>query len=451
MLRRSCWVIILLASLLLPLAASAQTDMMVGDPDYAPITFLDNIGIIFTVAVVLLVLVVIWVWQLRKQIRIQTQHLNLKNIALQHSEEKFRVITDNSSDVIWHLNSKFEVTYISPADERIRGYKREEIIGHSLFSILKPEGIQLLMEANKRRMENLSKGIRAETAIYELEQRCKDGSWIWVEATAEAFYDKDGQVTGYHGVSRDITKRKKAELMLIEREAQLRELNSTKDKLFSIIAHDLRSPFNAILGFSEILVDKSKPMSQEDADQFLAYIHSAAKNTLTLLDNLLAWARSQSGNTVFNPNTLNLQHVMSEILDVAASTAVMKNISIRYMPTEVVEVYADENMLKTILRNLISNAMKYTHPDGQISVSSVQKNECVEITVADNGVGMSEDMLHKLFKVDKSVTTIGTANEKGSGLGLILCKDFVEKHHGSIWIDSEPGKGSAFTFSLPMQ
>jgi signal transduction histidine kinase len=95
--------------------------------------------------------------------------------------------------------------------------------------------------------------------------------------------------------------------------------------------------------------------------------------------------------------------------------------------------------------------MKYTHPDGQISVSSVQKNECVEITVADNGVGMSEDMLHKLFKVDKSVTTIGTANEKGSGLGLILCKDFVEKHHGSIWIDSEPGKGSAFTFSLPMQ
>ena len=191
-------------------------------------------------------------------------------------------------------------------------------------------------------------------------------------------------------------------------------------------------------------------MKPEEAEQFLLYINSAAQNTLTLLDNLLAWARSQSGNSVFSPERMPLQDVMSEILDVAASAAAMKNITIHYASTDDIDVYADANMLKTILRNLISNAMKYTHHDGQISVSSVRNNGSVEITVADNGVGMTDEVLQKLFKVDKSVTTRGTADEKGSGLGLILCKDFVEKHRGTIWVESTPGNGSAFSFSLPM-
>lgn len=137
-----------------------------------------TIGIVFVIAVILLILFLIWVWSLRVQIRKQTQSIILKNQELQKSEEKFRVITENSSDVIWHLDRKFILTYISPADERIRGFKKEEVVGQSLFSILKPEGIQLLMEANKKRMDNLSKGILSAPAIYELEERCKDGSWI---------------------------------------------------------------------------------------------------------------------------------------------------------------------------------------------------------------------------------------------------------------------------------
>jgi PAS domain S-box-containing protein len=250
------------------------------------------------------------------QIKKKTESINLKNQELQKSEEKFRIITENSSDIIWHLDSNFLLTYISPADERIRGFKKEEVIGKSLFSILKPEGIEMLKEANKKRMINLSKGIRSAPVIYELEELCKDGSWVWVEATATAFYDRDGKISGYHGVSRDISERKKAELLLKERESQLRELNSTKDKLFSIIAHDLRSPFNAILGLSELLIENTKDFEVAESEKYLEIINSSAKNTLILLDNLLTWAKSQTGKifiTGKNKFTCNYQRNIRSI------------------------------------------------------------------------------------------------------------------------------------------
>ena len=408
-----------------------------------------NILVVFIMVVVLLILVFIWVWLLRMQIKKKTESINLKNQELQKSEEKFRIITENSSDIIWHLDSNFLLTYISPADERIRGFKKEEVIGKSLFSILKPEGIEMLKEANKKRMIDLSHGIRSAPAIYELEELCKDGSWVWVEATAAAFYDSDGKISGYHGVSRDISERKKAELLLKERESQLRELNSTKDKLFSIIAHDLRGPFNAIMGLSELLIKKTKDFEVEKTQKLLRIINSTAENTLVLLDNLLAWANSQTGKNICNPQKTNLSAIINEILKASRPIAKIKNISLNYIQTDDVEVYADVNMLKTILRNLFSNAIKYTHPNGEIAISAVQNQNNIEITVSDNGVGMSEETRNKLFDIDANVSTTGTANEKGSGLGLILCKEFVEKHGGEIWVKSELGKGSAFIFSLP--
>ena len=249
----------------------------------------------------------------------------------------------------------------------------------------------MLKEANKKRMIDLSHGIRSAPAIYELEELCKDGSWVWVEATAAAFYDSDGKISGYHGVSRDISERKKAELLLKERESQLRELNSTKDKLFSIIAHDLRGPFNAIMGLSELLIKKTKDFEVEKTQKLLRIINSTAENTLVLLDNLLAWANSQTGKNICNPQKTNLSAIINEILKASRPIAKIKNISLNYIQTDDVEVYADVNMLKTILRNLFSNAIKYTHPNGEIAISAVQNQNNIEITVSDNGVGMSEE------------------------------------------------------------
>lgn len=409
------------------------------------------IWIVFIIAIVLLILVSIWVWLLRLQIKKKTESIHLKNQELQKSEEKFRIITENSSDIIWHLDSNFLLTYISPADERIRGFKKEEVIGKSLFSILKPEGIEMLKEANKKRMINLSKGIRSAPAIYELEELCKDGSWVWVESTATAFYDRDGKISGYHGVSRDISERKKAELLLKERESQLRELNSTKDKLFSIIAHDLRSPFNAILGLSELLIENIKDFEVAKTKRYLGLINLSAKNTLILLDNLLTWAKSQTGKNIYQPEKTNLPAIISEIAEETKSIAKIKNISVNYIQTNDLEIYADVNMLKTVLRNLISNAIKYTHSNGEIAISAIQNQNNIEVTVSDDGIGISDETRNKIFKIDTNITTTGTANEKGSGLGLILCKEFVEKHGGEIWVKSELGKGSAFIFSLPLE
>lgn len=480
-------IFILLATLFQTSQLTAQEYMVGGDFDYAPFTFIDKTGKpsgleidvleaiaassdlkvsiqlsrwdsalsyiqsgkTHIIAIVVLIFVFIWVWSLRLQIKKQTESIHLKNQELQKSEEKFRIITENASDIIWHLDSNFLLTYISPADQRIRGFKREEIIGQSLFSILKPEGIELLREANKKRMFDLSNGIRSAPVIYELEELCKDGTWVWVEATATAFYDQDSKISGYHGVSRDISERKKAELLLKERESQLRELNSTKDKLFSIIAHDLRSPFNSILGFSELLIENPRSFDVSESEEYLGMINSTAKNTLILLENLLAWAKSQTGNIICNPEKTNFSAIVSEILDISKSIAKIKNISLKHIQTDTIEVYVDVNMLKTILRNLISNAIKYTHSNGEIVLSAVQNKNNIEISVADNGVGMSEETQSKLFKFESIVTTTGTANEKGSGLGLILCKEFVEKHGGEIWVKSEPEKGSAFIFSLP--
>lgn len=419
------------------------------DPEMRYQQLAKTVGIILIIAVVLFVLISIWVWSLRMQIKKKTESLIHKNQELEASEEKFRMITENSSDVIWHLDDKFNLTYISPADERIRGYKKEEVLGQSLFSILKPEGIQLLMEANKKRMTDLSNGIRYAPAIYELEERCKDGSWIWVEATADALYDKHGHVTGYHGVSRDISKRKHAELMLQEREHQLRDLNATKDKLFSIIAHDLRSPFNAILGFSELLRENSQELADGERKEYVEFIHVSASSALNLLDNLLNWARSQSGRTQFTPEAVQLRSVIHDIISMTSSQAKIKNIAIHSRLIDDIEVHADVNMLKTILRNLVSNAIKYTNENGEIAIAAERKEAYIEVSVSDEGVGMSEETLNLLFTMDTNITTMGTANEKGSGLGLVLCKDFVNNHGGQIWASSELGKGSTFHFTLP--
>lgn len=411
---------------------------------------LHTIGIAIGVTLLLFILVIGWIYLLRSQLKKQTNSLHQKNLELQKSEEKFRIITENSSDIIWHLDSNLCLTYISPADERIRGFKREEILGHSLLSILKPEGIELIIESNKKRMSDLSKGIRSAPVVYELEELCKDGSWVWVEATATAIYNEDGTISGYHGVSRDISERKKAEQLLKEQERQLRHLNTTKDKFFSIIAHDLRSPFNSILGFTELLDHETKESATEETKTYLGYIHSSAKQTLTLLENLLIWANSQTGKNPFNPELINLSMIVRHVVDLSRSSAKLKKITLTYQATSNIQVYADMNMLNTVLRNLISNAIKFTHEQGEIIITTTLHQHHAEVHVADNGIGMSDELIAGLFEINTTQSTVGTANEQGTGLGLVLCKELIEKQGGTITASSQAGKGSVFTFTLPI-
>lgn len=278
----------------------------------------------------------------------------------------------------------------------------------------------------------------------------ESGKLKYITQRTETSFDEKGNPLSTIGSVQDITESKLAENLLFEQKKQLQELNATKDKFFSIIGHDLRSPFAGIIGFSDFLLKNLKILSVAETDKYVGVINSSVKNTLDLLDNLLLWSKSQTGKISFSPKKIVLASIIREVITASNSIAKIKNISLNLNKADEFDVYADENMLLIILRNLISNAIKFTEMGGHVNISLRSIDKQVEITISDDGVGMSDEIRESLFDISSNVTTIGTADEKGSGLGLVLCKEFVLKHGGSIWVESEEGKGSDFKFTLPL-
>jgi len=242
----------------------------------------------------------------------------------------------------------------------------------------------------------------------------------------------------------------KKNMIIQQDKRKLEALNQTQNKLFSIIAHDLRGPFINILGLSDLLMGNVKETNNPDSEKYTDLINSTAKNTLNLLDNLLNWAKSQTGELSFSPEKIMLTEVISEIIGLKMSHVKAKNISLEYSPTNEIVLFTDKNILGTILRNLISNAIKFTNLGGHIKVLATADQHQVEISISDNGVGMNKETIHKIFDLTTNVTSRGTANENGSGLGLVLCREFVEKLNGHLWVESEEGKGSTFKFTVPV-
>lgn len=230
---------------------------------------------------------------------------------------------------------------------------------------------------------------------------------------------------------------------------ELQESNATKDKLFSIVAHDLKNPFTVILSLSETLSESFKDLEQDELEECLKKMHNSAQKVYDLLANLLTWSRSQTGKIQFNPIELNLYLLVQEITDLLRNQYELKSIKLNVAIDPDIMVQADGNMLNTVMRNLISNAIKYTNKAGVINVYGNERDKAIEIAVEDNGVGIHKDVIDKLFKVEHKVSSPGTNDERGTGLGLILCKEFIEKHGGRIWLSSELGKGSTFYFTIP--
>jgi signal transduction histidine kinase/streptogramin lyase len=239
-------------------------------------------------------------------------------------------------------------------------------------------------------------------------------------------------------------------LLLEERRHHIEELNASKDKFFSIIAHDLKNPFQSIIGFSQMQKEEIKSGDRGAIEVYAGLINTSAIQTYRLLENLLEWANSQRGKITFNPVPINLMEILNEEFIVLNDIAIMKNIELKSsFPYDII-IKADNDMIKTILRNLISNAIKFTHKNGMVEVRAMLEDRNVEISVSDNGIGMTNETMAKLFRIDANLSTRGTENEKGTGLGLFLCKEFVEKHGGKIWVESESGKGSTFKFLIPL-
>lgn len=244
----------------------------------------------------------------------------------------------------------------------------------------------------------------------------------------------------------EITKQK--EELHVQKD-RLEIANATKDKFFSIVAHDLRNPFNAILGFSDLIIEQIKDKDYEGSNESAEYVHQSAYSAYELLENLLTWSRSQTGSILFKPEKLELKALVDKNMTLLKNSADIKGIMLLSTITTDCIVYADKEMVLTILRNLITNAIKFSNVDDRITIEAEDSGERITIHVTDTGIGINDKIIGKLFKVDESVKSTGTAKETGTGLGLILCKEFVAHHKGEIRVESKEGVGSRFSFTLP--
>ncbi|MBU8892009.1 MAG: PAS domain-containing sensor histidine kinase [Bacteroidales bacterium] len=366
-----------------------------------------------------------------------------KFITLSSQEKHFREIFQNSPIPYQSLDINGNFLNINPAWEKLLGYTMDEIIGNNFSHILNDENKIKF----KKSFEKFKNNGEINNIQYDL--LTKEGDTIFVNYNGKVEYDEQHKIYRTHCVFNDITLQIKAEKTLIESEQNLRELNATKDKFFSIIAHDLKNPFNDLMGFTQLLSMNIDKYDKTKIEQFIKIIHQSSKLAHNLLENLLDWSGSQTGNLNYHPEKTLINALIDENVDLLESTAHNKNIQIYSEPDMELYAYVDKNMVRTIIRNLISNAIKYTNQGGIIKVSGNKNNEFCEITVSDNGIGISKKYIDKIFKIDEGFSTIGTEKEKGTGLGLILCKEFVEKNGGKLWVKSEPDKGSAFSFTLP--
>lgn len=244
-----------------------------------------------------------------------------------------------------------------------------------------------------------------------------------------------------------------AELVISNNELQQSiQLNADKDLFISILAHDLRGPFSALLGLSDLLIENLRIYNIDEIEELVTHIKSSSQGTYALLEDLLKWTRAHSGSISFNPQNLDIEDLCKNIIEFLYPSASSKGITISLLINSNLSVYSDADMLKTVLRNLISNAIKFTNSGGVIKINAEKNPENITITVSDNGIGMTPDKRKKLFDISQIQTSSsGTANEKGTGFGLLLCKEFVEKHGGKIWVESRCGEGSDFKFTLPVK
>lgn len=348
-------------------------------------------------------------------------------------------ITDNDGRII----------YLNPAEAQMHGYTVAELLGQQANIFAPPE----------YRESSRHSDTAANVISYWRRERTnmrKDGTIFPVRLISNPITDAGGQLLGKVTVCEDITDRKQAEHALLEAHAELRqknvqlaELNASKDAFFSIISHDLRSPFTAILGFARLLHEQFDRFPPEQVKKNIAKIHTAAERLYALLENLLTWSRIQRGAMDYSPGILALGQLVNDVFALYRSHAEQKQISFHMTISPQTTVYADEQMLETVLRNLISNALKFTPSGGRVEVSALQRETLVEIAISDTGIGIPVEDRSKLFHLEAHYTQKGTAGEQGTGLGLSLCKDLLQKNGGDIWVESGQNQGTTFRFTVP--
>jgi len=377
-------------------------------------------------------------------------------------KEFFEQVFTQSSISTQILDKEGWCERINPKLSEIFGVKPEHIEG-KVYNILKDEGIKqggVLPQLEKVFNEGKTAewdvhfdiGIAAESQNIQVKKKQK----VWFHNWSYPIFDELGKLSHVIIQHTDISDNKKAEAELELKNEELQKINAEKDKFFSIIAHDLKGPFNSIVGFSDLLADQIRKKNYSGIEKYAGIIQLSSKRAMDLLENLMEWSNSQTGRMEFYPEYFEMVELINETVLLLSGAAEQKSIKIIHNLSPVLPVFADKKMIGTVLRNLISNAIKFTEPGGKISLSAQKVKNQMTVSVQDTGVGIPQDAIDNLFRIDSNYSTAGTQNEKGTGLGLILCKEFVGKHGGKIWVESTIGdlsgsiaSGSIFYFSIP--
>lgn len=361
--------------------------------------------------------------------------LKKEQIEISEAKELYLKIFEEFPALIWRSRLDKLCDYFNKTWLEFTGRTMEQEFGNGWAEGVHPDDFDFCLHTYVAAFD------KREAFLMEYRLKNKFGEYRWIRDFGRPFYDLDDTFLGYIGSCYDITEIKDNELRLME-------LNATKDKFFSIIAHDLKSPFSSIVGFSEHLVELVKENNYSHIDEVAAIILNSSNRAMDLLSNLMTWSQIESGRMPFKPENLDITSDVSEAISFIKPNALQKSINIENKITSTFQVFADKYMISTVLRNLLSNAIKFTENGGKVTIfSTTDKNE-LTVTITDNGVGISKDRIDKIFTINKGYSTPGTNKEKGTGLGLILCKEFIEKHHGKIWVESNVGSGSSFNFSL---
>ncbi len=369
----------------------------------------------------------------------------LKEEKLKNERLLLRTVIDNLPASIYCKDLEGRKTLVNNAELRMIGAKsEEEVLGKTDFDFYPKEiaegffaDDQLVIQENKPVIN------REEYLIDE------KGEKRWLLTSKIPMLDDQGNVIGLVGIGRDITDRVKISKEIQLRNEQLTQLNAEKDKFFSIIAHDLKSPFTGLLGLTELMVESSDSFTKEEFVEYSKSINKASKKLYKLLENLLEWAQVQRGTITFTPMNLDLAQIVGQSIDIIYQRALQKKITIINEITSPQKVYIDEKMTQTVLRNLLSNAVKFTKSGGRVFIKAESLDEKrLRVSIEDTGVGIPKEDIERLFRIEQKVCSLGTDGESSTGLGLLLCKEFVEMHGGRIWVESEMGKGSKFSFTI---
>jgi len=363
----------------------------------------------------------------------------------------WELIFDSMPEMIALIDLNNVVVKANLAMQKMVNVGEKNLIGHACYNLMHQDGCS---RSNCPHLRMLHDNQSHSIEIFEP----KFGLYLNISTTP--IFDSDHNLLGSLHIARDITLQKESEARLKKYNDELRELNQSKDKFFSIVAHDLRSPFQGMLGFTDLILDQINTLSKEEIRYFLQKVRDSSYNTFSLLENLLNWSRLQTGRMQFNPSEFDMFEAAASILSLLDSNAQSKNISLINNISNDHTVFADYQMVHSILLNLITNAIKFTYPGGTITIdakvkkSQIKKDKTpaldktLEISVTDTGTGMSPEAMEKIFKIEDHYTIAGTANEQGAGLGLLLVKEMVEKHGGNLSVISHEGQGSTFTFSV---